>query len=270
MGLFSSLGSVLGTVGGFLIGGPAGAALGGSLGGSLGGAADGSKQTKATKNATNTAVGQVNQGYQSGINAGNAQQAQTAANLNPWLLAGQSAIGQQGNLVGLNGNAQQQASIDALKASPLYQSLFNNGQNTILANASATGGIRGGNTQRSLYGLGNDTLAQVIQAQLGNLGGISTLGAQTGSDIGRFGAANTASIQSLLGSIGANNAAGTLTNAGTNAANNTNNSSILNGLFSQGGAGSSLLNSLLGGGGGSSVSAPSFDWNAIGKMSGAF
>ena len=241
MSLFGTLGKIVGGVGGFLLGGPAVAAAGAGLLGGVGSAIDGNKQTKATTNATTQAVGQVNQGYQSAINAGNAQYNQTAGNLAPWLISGQLANAQQGNLVGLNGGAQQQAAIDALKASPMYSSLFNNGQNAILANASATGGLRGGNTQRSLYGLGNDTLAQLIQSQLGNLGGISALGANTATGLGALGAANTSSIQGLLGSIGANNAAGTLTNAGLNAANNTNNSSILDGLFSQGGAGSSIL-----------------------------
>ena len=254
MSIFSTIGKIAGGIGGFLLGGPAGAAAGSSLLGGIGGAIDGNKQTKNTQTATNNAVNAINTGYQSGINAGNAQQAQTAANLAPWLLAGQSAIGQQGDLVGLNGAAQQQTAIDARKASPLYQSLYNNGQNAILANASATGGLRGGNTQRSLYGLGNDTLAAVIQQQLGNLGSISTLGAQTGSDIGRWGAANTASIQSLLGGIGSANASGILSNQAASNANSNYNSDIMNGLFGQGGAGFDLIGSLLGGGGSSTGS----------------
>ena len=266
MSLFGVLGSIVGGIGGAFIGQPM---LGASIGGALGGALDGKKQTKATTNATTTAANQVNAGYQSAIGAGNAQYQQTASNLSPWLIQGQLANAQQGNLVGLNGGAQQQSAIDALKASPMYSSLFNNGQNAILSNASATGGLRGGNTQRSLYGLGNDTLAQLIQSQLGNLGGISAMGANTATGLGALGAANTSSIQSLMGSIGANNAAGTLANAGTQAAGNTNISSILGGLFGQGGAGTDLLGSLFGGGGGGSVSAPSFDWGSIGKMSGA-
>ena len=269
MSLFGTLGGIAGGLLGSIVPG-VGTAIGASVGGLLGGAIDGKKQTKATTNATSQAVNQVNQGYQSGINAGNAQYQQTAGNLAPWLISGQLANAQQGNLVGLNGGAQQQAAIDQLKASPLYTSLYNNGQNAILANASATGGLRGGNTQRSLYGLGNDTLAQLIQSQLGNLGGISSMGQSTALGQGALGAANTSSIQSLLGSIGANNAAGTLTNAGTQAAGNTNISSILGGLFGQGGAGTDLLGSLFGGGGGSSVSAPSIDWSKIGAMSGAF
>ena len=272
MSLFGALGSIAGGLLGSIVPG-VGTAIGARLGGALGGAIDGKKQTKATTNATTQAANQVNAGYQSAINAGNQQYNTTAGNLAPWLISGQLANAQQGNLVGLNGGAQQQAAIDQLKASPLYTSLFNNGQNAILANASATGGLRGGNTERSLYGLGNDTLAQLIQSQLGNLGGISALGAQTGTGLGALGAANTSSIQSLLGSIGANNAAGTLANAGTQAAGNTNVSSILGGLFGQGGAGLDLLGSLFGGGGGGSSGGGSSGFtsnNMAGWLDGAF
>lgn len=273
MSLFGTLGKIVGGIGGFLIGGPAGAGLGASLGGALGGAADGNKGTKQAQTANNQSVNAINHGYQSGINAGNAQFNQTAGNLAPWLISGQLANAQQGNLVGLNGGVQQQAAIDQLKASPLYTSLYGNGENAILANASATGGLRGGNTQRSLYGLGNDTLAQLIQSQLGNLGGISSMGQSTALGQGALGAANTSSIQSMLGGMGSANASGILANQGAANANNISNQNLISGLFSQGGAGFDLLGSLFGGssgGGGSSVSSPSFDWDAIGAMSGAF
>lgn len=270
MSIFGTLGKIVGGIGGFLVGGPAGAAVGSSLLGGVGSAVDGNKGTKQVQTANNQAVNAINTGYQSGIAAGNQQQAQTQANLAPWLLSGQSAIGKQGNLVGLNGATQQQAAIDQEKASPLYQSIFNNGQNTILANASATGGLRGGNTQRSLYNLGTDTLAQLIQAQLGNLGGISALGAATGSDIGRFGAANTASIQSMLGGIGSANASGILANQGAATANNTSNQNLLGGLFGQGGAGTSILESLLGGGSGGGFGGGFTSNDPSGWLDGAF
>ena len=251
MSLFGTLGKIVGGVGGFLLGGPAGAAAGAGLLGGVGSALDGNKGTKQVQTANNQAVNAINTGYQSGINAGNAQYQQTAGNLAPWLISGQLANAQQGNLVGLNGGAQQQAAIDQLKASPLYTSLYGNGQNAILANASATGGLRGGNTQRSLYGLGNDTLAQLIQSQLGNLGGISSMGQSTALGQGALGAANTASIQSMLGGMGSANASGILANQGAANANNISNQNLLGGLFSQGGAGFDLLGSLFGGGGNS-------------------
>lgn len=89
---------------------------------------------------------------------------------------------------GSNGIAGQQAAIDALKASPLYTSLYRNGEDALLSAASATGGLRGGNTQGALYNLGADTLAQVIQQQLSNLGGVANMGQGAAGSLGQFGA----------------------------------------------------------------------------------
>lgn len=93
--------------------------------------------------------------------------------------------------------AQQQA-IGQLQQSPLYQSLFNNGRDTILANASATGGLRGGNVQSSLANFGRDTLAQVIQTQLSNLGGVAASGQNAAAQTGTLGAQNSSAISQLL------------------------------------------------------------------------
>ncbi len=89
---------------------------------------------------------------------------------------------------GSDGIAGQQAAIDALKGSPLYTSLYRNGEEALLSNASATGGLRGGNTQGALYNLGADTLAGVIQQQLSNLGGIANMGMGSAGQLGSFGA----------------------------------------------------------------------------------
>ncbi|WDA36399.1 hypothetical protein [Sphingobium sp. YC-XJ3] len=89
---------------------------------------------------------------------------------------------------GSDGIAGQQAAIDALKASPLYTSLIRNGEEALLSNASATGGLRGGNTQGALANFRADTLAQVIQQQLANLGGIANMGQGAAGSVGTFGA----------------------------------------------------------------------------------
>lgn len=94
----------------------------------------------------------------------------------PFVQSGQKAVGAQDDLVGINGNDAQDAAITGLQGSPLFESLMRNGQNTILANGAATGGIRGGNIQGSLANFGRDTLSGVIQQQLANLGGLSSQG----------------------------------------------------------------------------------------------
>ena len=127
---------------------------------------------------------------QSAANATAEQQRQfnqTQQNYAPFLAAGRQALGQQGDLLGMNGNAQQQSAITGLEGSPLYQSLYNNGRDAVLANASATGGLRGGNVQTSLANFGRDTLAQTIQQQLANLGGIAGNGQGAAGSLGTFG-----------------------------------------------------------------------------------
>src|SRR5438045_6649095 len=74
----------------------------------------------------------------------------TRADFKPYLDTGVLGLGQLGDLIGVNGGDKQGTAIDLLKASPYYQSLYRGGLEANLQNASATGGIRGGNEVRSL------------------------------------------------------------------------------------------------------------------------
>lgn len=143
-----------------------------------------------------------------------AQFAATQANEQPFIGAGTSALGGLGNLIGLNGNDPQQTAITALQNSPYYQSLFRNGQEAVLQNAAATGGIRGGNTQRGLADFGADTLARTIQQQLANLMGVTTLGANTAAGLGSLSQANSNAQSGLIENGGAAKAGGVLGQVG--------------------------------------------------------
>jgi hypothetical protein len=145
-------------------------AAGVSAVGAIGGATIGAISSKnAAKSAANSQAQAL--AYQQ------QKDAETAKNNAPFISSGQSAIGQQADLAGANGASAQQLAINGVQAGPLYQSMYRNGQEAVLQNASATGGLRGGNTQHSLADFGADTLARAIQQQIGNLSGISTLGA---------------------------------------------------------------------------------------------
>jgi len=168
------------------------------------------------KKAAQQASAAQQQAAQAAIDQQNAQFAQTQQNIAPWLQTGTQALGAQGNLLGLGGAGVQQQAIDALKASPYYQSLFGNGQETLLANASATGGLRGGNTQGALANFGRDTLAQTFQQQLQNLGGLSGQGLGAATGLGQLGAENSGLISQLLQNQGAAKAGGILGSAAAN------------------------------------------------------
>lgn len=167
---------------------------------------------------------------------------QTQANFQPYLSGGGAALMSIQDLLGQNGNDPQQAAIASLKGSPGFTSLYGTGQDTILQNAAATGGLRGGNTQNSLAQFGSGLLAQVIQNQLSNLGGLSSMGVGAANSIGQFGQANSSAISNLLGQQGQTTASGILGRGAIT--NNT-----INGLAGSFG-GSGGLGSLFSGGGG--------------------
>jgi hypothetical protein len=176
--------------------------LGGLIGG--GAAKNTSRQAQAAQlGFLNQALGQEHQQYDT-----------TRADFAPWRTEGGTALGQQGDLLGLHGNDPQAAAIAQLQGSPLYQSLYRNGLEANLQNASATGGLRGGNEGRSLADFGSDTLAQVIQQQLGNLGSVSGQGLSAASQGAQSGDMLSQAIAQILGNQGQVSAAGILQRGG--------------------------------------------------------
>lgn len=172
---------------------------------------------KGAKSAANTAAAAQTASDQAAIAEQRRQYDQTRGDLQPWMQQGQNASAQQGDLLGLNGPEAQQAAISAQQGSPLYESLFRNGQNTLLQNASATGGLRGGNTQGALANFGKDTLAQVIEAQLTRLGGVSEQGQNAAAQVGNFGANAANNIGNSLSNTGAAQAGAALAGGAANA-----------------------------------------------------
>jgi hypothetical protein len=140
----------------------------------------------------------------------------TQANFAPYRDTGGKGLAGLGDLVGVNGAPQQQAAIDALKNSPFFQSLFRTGEETVLQNASATGGLRGGNTERSLADFGADTLAATIQQQLASLGGLAGMGMGATNAVANFGQHATDNISTALTDKGKNLASKDLAVGGIN------------------------------------------------------
>lgn len=174
--------------------------------------------SSGAKSAANKAAAAQTAAAQMQIDEQRRQYDQTRSDLEPWMETGQSALVSQADLLGLNGPEKQTAAIAAQKSGPLYQSLFRNGVNTTLANASATGGLRGGNTEAALYDKGQDTLAAVIQSQLANLGGVSQQGQNAAAQVGTFGANAAGQIGQALGEQGAAQAGAATAAGAANAA----------------------------------------------------
>lgn len=130
--------------------------------------------------------------------------------LNPYVQGGYKGLSGQMDLLGANGAAPQQAAIDALKGSPQFTSLLEQGESSILANASATGGLRGGNTQAALAQFSPALLAQTIEQQYGRLGGLSSMGQNAAAGVGNAGMNTGNQISALLQQQGAAQAGGYL------------------------------------------------------------
>lgn len=133
--------------------------------------------------------------------------------LAPYAQAGTGAVTAQQNLIGLNGADSQQEAITQLQGMPQYQSMLKAGTNSILQNASATGGLRGGNTQGALAAFAPSLLAQTIQQQYQNLGGLTSIGQNAAAMTGNAGMQTGQGISNLLQQQGAAQA-GAYLNAG--------------------------------------------------------
>lgn len=160
------------------------------------------KAQAAQTAAINAAIGEQRRQYD-----------QTRTDNMPFLQAGQSALGGDNGilaLLGLSGGDAQGKAIDLLKQSPGFTSLYGTGQDTILQNAAATGGLRGGDTQNSLANFGSSLLASVIERQLSNLGGLANMGAGTAGNLGALGQSSANQIGGLLTNQGQVQASGIL------------------------------------------------------------
>lgn len=177
------------------------------------------------------------------ITAGN----QALQDLKPYQQAGQDALTGQRDLIGLNGAKGQQAAIDGLANGVEMQVYAQQGENAMLQNASATGGLRGGNTQAAMAQFRPQMLAGLIGQQYERLGGLTALGANTTGMIfqtGQSAAAGQANAgMQVAGNIGSalNNYAGNVSSAfgqyGANVAGiNQSNSDAFNDYYSNQGS----------------------------------
>jgi hypothetical protein len=143
------------------------------------------------------------------------------AMLKPYAEAGNQSIDAQKALIGLNGNAAQQAAFDQLKAGPAYTSAMQSGTDAILQNAAATGGLRGGNTQNSLSRFGGDLLTNLAQNQFSNLGSLTSIGQNAAAQTGNAMQNTSNNISGLLQANGAAQAGNAIAqgNANTQMAN---------------------------------------------------
>ena len=151
----------------------AAAMIGSSAIGALGQGFAASKASKAQIRAARIAAAEQRRQF-------NVLQAQ----LSPYTTAGRQALSPLMALTGASGDNAQRQAIEAIQQGPEYQLAMKQGEDTILGNAAATGGLRGGNTQRSLGTLGPAVLQNVINNRYGRLGSIVNLGQSSAAGVG--------------------------------------------------------------------------------------
>jgi len=137
--------------------------------------------------------------------------------LKPYSSVGTSALTGQQDLLGLSGAEAQQKAISGIASGPQMAALTQQGENAILQNASATGNLRGGNTQAALAQFRPQLLNQLIQQQYGNLGGLTSIGQNAAARVGNAGQNSSNQIINALGQQGAAQAGAALATGQANA-----------------------------------------------------
>lgn len=184
--------------------------IGDFIGDTIGGITGAKQQGKAAERAAQIQAGASDQAI-----AEQRRQFDTLIELmSPYVTSGNQAIGQQGALIGLGGQEAQQQAISQLEQSPMFASLMRQGENAIVQNASATGGLRGGNTQSALMQFRPDLLAQVINDQYSKLGGLTQIGQASAAGQASAGMQSASNIGALLADRGAALAGGQLAKGG--------------------------------------------------------
>jgi hypothetical protein len=123
--------------------------------------------------------------------------------LKPYVDAGQPALSAQQDLLGLNGKDKQGAAVGNIQNGPMFEQIAKQGEDAMLQNAAATGGLRGGNTQGALAQFRPQLLQQMIDQQYQRLGGLTQIGQASAAGVGAAGQQAGTNISNLYQQQGA-------------------------------------------------------------------
>ena len=114
--------------------------------------------------------------------------------LQQYAQAGAPALEQQQALIGLRGPEAQRQAIAGIEGGQQFQALSRQGENALLQNASATGGLRGGNIQGALGQFRPQLLNELINQQYGRLGGLAATGGTVAQNLASSGLSATGEL----------------------------------------------------------------------------
>jgi hypothetical protein len=118
-------------------------------------------------------------------------------NIQPFVGVGEAALGSRAALAGLGGQAGQEAAFGQLAESPGQRFIRDRQQRALLRNASAIGGLGGGNVRTALQQQASGFALQDIENQRRELAQLSGGGLQAGTTLGALGAATAGNIADL-------------------------------------------------------------------------
>lgn len=133
--------------------------------------------------------------------------------LKPYVSAGKTSLSDLQALLGQKSQAAERAQINEVLRSPTFGESVRQGEVGILSNASATGNLRGGNTQAALAQFRPMMLAQELERRYSRLQGLAGMGQNSAAGVGSAAQAAGNQIASLMGERGAARAGGQLAQA---------------------------------------------------------
>jgi hypothetical protein len=164
-------------------------------------------------NASREAAGIQSGAAQTGIEEQRQQFDAMRELLKPYTEAGAPALQQQQAFLGLQGPEAERAAIERIRSGETFQALARQGEEALLQNASATGGLRGGNIQGALAQFRPQLLAGLIDQQYSRLGGMTALGQQSAAGVGSSGIQSGENVANLMAQAAAAQAGGQLGSA---------------------------------------------------------
>jgi len=199
-----------------VIGGAATAVIGSAVVGGVMSSRSASKAAKAQQEASGASIEEQRAQFEAMqrtlkpyVDAGSPALRQIAS----YADVAQPALNEQQALNGMFGAEAQQQAINRIEQSPLYMEQVRQGENAMLQNASATGGLRGGNIQAALAQFRPAVLSQMIEDKYSKLGGMVDFGGSAALNLAKLGQASAAG-QGAAGMNMASNIGNALTNTG--------------------------------------------------------
>ncbi len=130
--------------------------------------------------------------------------------LQPFVTGGTDAMKSMAIMAGLGDPGDMEGVIESIQQGPEFAELFQQGEEAILSQASATGGLRGGNVQGALAQFRPQVLSDLLGQRYQRLGGLAGMGQASAAGVGSAAQTTGSNVSNLMQQIGAAQAGGAL------------------------------------------------------------